>query len=128
MNIWSVLLKHFPFLLEFYKTAIMYNLSLFAAALIGSFTLRALLIRGIKTLKNQEKISGNVAFIAKLYFTLKALITPFVFVFISINNQIHKTEKYENNIVIDRWLVTFNEASGLLTPELHIITMMMNKK
>lgn len=110
-----------------YKFAIMYNISVFIGAVAGSYVLKKILTLALFALTTRGTISFQTAWWINIYLHIKAFLTPIVFIAITWNAQLHKTVKPNESIIVDRILLNFNGASALLTPERHIVSLIMHK-
>lgn len=128
MSSLSTIIQYLPTIWEIFRACIIYNAYIFVSAFIGAYILRKILTLALITLKERGTVPPKAAKIITIYLHIKALLTPIIFVVISLNGDLHKKVRPNENILIDRILLNINGASGILTPERHIASFLMKKQ
>lgn len=103
-----------------------YHACILIGAITGSLLRKIILDLIVTYYKSNHTITKKTAGYLRTYIWVKTLLTPIVFVWISIHHDLPSKEYPQANIIIDRILLNANGASGLLTPESHIIRLLIS--
>ncbi len=128
MSSLSIIIQYLPTIWEIFRACIIYNTYILISAFIGAYLLKKVLTLALVTLKERGTVSLRIAKYINIYLHIKALLTPIIFVVISLNGDFHKKVKPNENILVDRILLNINGASGILTPERHIASFLIRRQ